>query len=311
MHAELDTRRREHAALAPATAETGTDPALYLNRELSWLDFNDRVLQLAEDESLPLLERVKFCAIYTTNLDEFFMVRVAGLRDQIDAGVETASQDGLTPSETIALIRERTLAQGRRLSACFEGQLRGALAEQNIRLVGVEELDDEHRAELTSQFQKKIFPALTPLAVAPGRPFPYISNLSLSLAVLVRDPLTDQTVFARVKVPTEILPRFVALRPRAPGETVLVPLEDVIAHHLDALFPGMEIVDYDVFRVTRDADLEVSDDAADLLQAVEDELRRRRFGEIVRVEVGAHCPAPLLRELTELLGVREQDVYAI
>src|SRR5437764_6433323 len=273
---------------APSTlAEDLDDPSLYFNRELSWLDFNDRVLQLAEDARVPLLERVKFCAIYTTNLDEFFMVRVAGLRDQIDAGVETASQDGLTPSETIALIRERTLAQGRRLSACFEGQLRGALAEQNIRLVGVEELDDEHRAELTSQFQKKIFPALTPLAVAPGRPFPYISNLSLSLAVLVRDPLTDQTVFARVKVPTEILPRFVELDQPEAGGSVLVPLEDVIAHHLDALFPGMVIVDYGVFRVTRDADLEVSDDAADLLQAVEDELRRRRFGEIVRVEVGA------------------------
>ena len=173
------------------------------------------------------------------------------------------------------------------------------------------ELDDEQRAELASHFQKKIFPALTPLAVAPGRPFPYISNLSLSLAVLVRDPLTDQTVFARVKVPTEILPRFVELdRPEAAG-SVLVPLEDVIAHHLDALFPGMEIVDYGVFRVTRDADLEVSDDAADLLQAVEDELRRRRFGEIVRVEVGASCSQPLLGELIGLLGVEPEEVYTV
>src|SRR5438477_8634933 len=228
MNAELDTRQREHAALAPATAETGTDPALYLNRELSWLDFNDRVLQLAEDESLPLLERVKFCAIYTTNLDEFYMVRVAGLRDQIDAGVETPSQDGRTASETIALIRERILAQGRRLTDCFEGELRDGLAAHNINLVGVGELDDEYRAELASHFQKKIFPALTPLAVAPGRPFPYISNLSLSLAVLVRDPLTDQTVFARVKVPTEILPRFVAIATAEAGTAVLVPLEDVI-----------------------------------------------------------------------------------
>lgn len=287
------------------------DASLYVNRELAWLDFNDRVLQLAEDPRVPLLERVKFCAIYTTNLDEFFMVRVAGLRDQIEAGVETPSQDGRTPSETIALIRERALAQGRRLTGCFEGHLRGALAEQNIKLVGVDELDDEQREELTSQFQKKIFPALTPLAVAPGRPFPYISNLSLSLAVLVRDPLTDQTVFARVKVPTEILPRFVALGPRTPGETVLVPLEDVIAQHLDALFPGMEIVDYDVFRVTRDADLEVSDDAADLLQAVEDELRRRRFGEVVRVEVSARGSERLLSELTGLLGVDDDEVYPI
>src|SRR3989441_7406828 len=238
-HYELPDMQQERLGTSSVLPEGGLDdPSLYLNRELSWLDFNDRVLQLGEDARVPLLERVKFCAIYTTNLDEFFMVRVAGLRDQIDAGVETASQDGLTPSETIALIRERTLAQGRRLSACFEGQLRGALAEQNIRLVGVEELDDEHRSELTSQFQKKIFPALTPLAVAPGRPFPYISNLSLSLAVLVRDPLTDQTVFARVKVPTEILPRFVALPPRGPGEPVLVPLEVVEPRPLARLFPG-------------------------------------------------------------------------
>src|SRR5882757_675432 len=287
------------------------DHALYLNRELSWLDFNDRVLQLAEEARLPLLERVKFCAIYTTNLDEFYMVRVAGLRDQIDAGVENPGQDGRTPSQTIALIRERVLSLGRRLTDCFEGELRPALADQDIQLVGVRELDDERRAELAALFQKKIFPALTPLAVAPGRPFPYISNLSLSLAVLVRDPATDQTVFARVKVPTEILPRFVALQQPDAGQVLLVPLEDVIAHHLDALFPGMEIADYNVFRVTRDADLEVSDDAADLLQAVEDELRRRRFGEIVRVEVGADCSPRLLSELSGLLGVDDEEVYPV
>ncbi|MEA2209376.1 MAG: polyphosphate kinase [Solirubrobacteraceae bacterium] len=287
------------------------DPSLYLNRELSWLDFNDRVLQLAEDPRLPLLERVKFCAIYTTNLDEYYMVRVAGLRDQIEAGVENPGQDGRTPSETIALIRERVLALGRRLTDCFEGELRPQLADSDIRVVDVRALDEERRAELAALFQKKIFPALTPLAVAPGRPFPYISNLSLSLAVLVRDPLTDQTVFARVKVPTEILPRLVALS-QSPGEPILlVPLEDVIAHHLDALFPGMEIADYNVFRVTRDADLEVSDEAADLLQAVEDELRRRRFGEIVRVEVGADCSERLLAELSGLLGVEDYEVYPV
>jgi polyphosphate kinase len=289
----------------------GGDESLYLNRELSWLEFNDRVLQLAEDERVPLLERVKFCAIYTTNLDEYYMVRVAGLRDQIDAGVEKPSQDGLIASQTIALIRERVLAQSRRLTDCFEGDLRPALAGHDIRVVGVEELDDERRAELARHFQKAIFPALTPLAVAPGRPFPYISNLSLSLAVLVRDPITDHTVFARVKVPTEILPRFVTLKQPAPEPALLVPLEDVIAHHLDALFPGMEIVDYDVFRVTRDADLEVSDDAADLLQAVEDELRRRRFGEVVRVEIGADCSEKLREALAALLGVEEEEVYPV
>jgi polyphosphate kinase len=323
------------------------DPSLYINREISWLDFNERVLQLGEDESIPLLERVKFCAIYTTNLDEYYMVRVAGLHDQIDAGVENPSQDGRTPSETIAGIRERVLDLGVRLSDCFEERLRPALAEQGVSVVGFEQLDDEQRAYLAQHFRRVIFPALTPLAVAPGRPFPYISNLSLSLAVLVRDPAGGETVFARVKVPTEILPRFVAVRSAAPllapsnpaeevaataaeghgsatpgaapttGNTApatgiaLVPLEDVIAHHLDALFPGMEIVDYDVFRVTRDADLEVSDDAADLLQAVEDELRRRRFGEIVRVEIGTSCSERLREELIGLLGVREDEVYPV
>jgi polyphosphate kinase len=324
------------------------DPSLYINRELSWLDFNERVLQLGEDESIPLLERVKFCAIYTTNLDEYYMVRVAGLHDQIDAGVENPSQDGRTPSETIAGIRERVLELGGRLSGCFEARLRPALAEHGVSVVGFEQLDDEQRAYLAQHFRRVIFPALTPLAVAPGRPFPYISNLSLSLAVLVRDPAGGETVFARVKVPTEILPRFVAVRSAGPtvvaginrgpdatathperqsptaaaaaatpsssapaASITLVPLEDVIAHHLDALFPGMEIVDYDVFRVTRDADLEVSDDAADLLQAVEDELRRRRFGEIVRVEIGTSCSERLREELIGLLGVREDEVYPV
>jgi polyphosphate kinase len=286
------------------------DPALYINRELSWLDFNERVLQLAEDPSTPLMERVKFCAIYTTNLDEYYMVRVAGLHDQIDAGVENPSQDGRTPTQTIEGIRERVLELGERLSACFEADLRPALFEQGVRVVSFEQLDDPQRTDLAQHFRRVIFPALTPLAVAPGRPFPYISNLSLSLAVLVRDPASGETVFARVKVPTEILPRFVTVRSSSEG-TTLVPLEDVIAHHLDALFPGMEIVDCDVFRVTRDADLEVSDDAADLLQAVEDELRRRRFGEIVRVEIGTSCSERLREELVGLLGVREDEVYPV
>src|SRR6202035_1123424 len=301
----------ERSGASGPAAEDALDPSLYLNRELSWLDFNDRVLQLAEDERVALLERVQVCAIYTTNLDEYYMVRVAGLHDQIDAGVEQPSQDGLLPSETIGLIRERVLEQGRRLAECFEGRLRPALAEHDIPVVGVDELDEERRAELARHFQRAIFPALTPLAVAPGRPFPYISNLSLSLAVLVRDPVTDQTVFARVKVPTEILPRFVTLRGPVGEPSLLVPLEDVIANHLDALFPGMVIADCDVFRVTRDADLEVSDDAADLLQAVEDELRRRRFGEVVRVEVGAHCSGQLREELAQLLGVEDDEVYPV
>jgi len=294
------------------------DPSLYLNRELSWLDFNERVLQLAEDKKVPLLERVKYCAIYTTNLDEYYMVRVAGLHDQIEAGVENPSQDGSTPSQTIAGIRRRVHELGERLSRCFDRELRPALAKHGVHVVSYEDLDEAQRAYVTERFEKVIFPALTPLAVAPGRPFPYISNLSLSLALLVRDPVTDQTVFARVKVPTEILPRFLTVRsgegPSANGSppgTVLVGLEDIIAHHLDQLFPGMEIVDCDVFRVTRDADLEVSDDAADLLQAVEDELRRRRFGEVVRLELGADCSQQLRTELAALLEMEEEAIYPV
>jgi len=328
------TRRGEHGASPPGHRELqrldGTDerepgapeghgrhrhrlhdPELYINRELSWLDFNERVLQLAEDERTPLMERVKFCAIYTTNLDEYYMVRVAGLHDQIDAGVDNPGQDGRTPSETIAAIRERVLELGERLSACLQARLRPALAEHGVRIVGVDALDADRREYLTEHFRRVIFPALTPLAVAPGRPFPYISNLSLSLALLVRDPSGGETVFARVKVPTEILPRFVTVRSESSSGTLLVPLEDVIAHHLDALFPGMEILECDVFRVTRDADLEVSDDAADLLQAVEDELRRRRFGEIVRVEIGESCSPGLRDELIGLLGVRDDEVYPV
>src|SRR6202035_48709 len=223
----------ERSGASGPAADDALDPSLYLNRELSWLDFNDRVLQLAEDERVALLERLKFCAIYTTNLDEYYMVRVAGLHDQIDAGVEKPSQDGLIPSETIAAIRERVLELGGRLSDCFEARLRPALSEHGVNVVGFEQLDDEQRAYLAQHFRRVIFPALTPLAVAPGRPFPYISNWSLSLAVLVRDPSGGETVFARVKVPTEILPRSVTLKQPAPAPPLLVPLEDVIAHHLD------------------------------------------------------------------------------
>jgi polyphosphate kinase len=296
------------------------DHALYINRELSWLDFNERVLQLAEDPSVPLLERVKYCAIYTTNLDEYYMVRVAGLHDQIDAGVENPGQDGLTPTETIAAIRERVLELGARLTRCFQSDLREKLASQGIHVLRYEQLDTQQRAEAAERFRRTIFPALTPLAVAPGRPFPYISNLSLSLAVLVRDPVSEQTVFARVKVPSEILPRFVRVHPthelnangsRGEQAIAFVALEEVIERHLDALFPGMEIVDSAVFRVTRDADLEVSDDAADLLQAVEDELRRRRFGELVRVEIEASMSQRLREELVGLLGVQHEEVYPV
>jgi polyphosphate kinase len=291
---------------APTTAKLA-DPANYFSRELSWLDFNLRVLELAEDSSLPLLERTKFASIYTSNLDEFFMVRVAGLHDQIEAGVERPSIDGRTPSQTLEALHERVLEHGARLARCVSERLLPGLAEHGISVRRVSDVSAAEREALAGHFRRVIFPALTPLAVGPGQPFPYISNLSLSLGVIARDPDSGHTTFARVKVPTEILPRFVAL-----GESnTFVLLEDVIAHHLDSLFPGMEIADYDYFRVTRDADLAISDEADDLLQAVEEELRRRRLGEVVRVEVGARIAARLLGELTTALDVSPRDVYPI
>jgi polyphosphate kinase len=281
--------------------------ALYFNRELSWLEFNARVLELAEDDSVPLLERAKFCAIVSSNLDEFFMVRVAGLHDQIEAGIETPLQDGRTPRATLEEARRIVREHIERQSRCLELALRPALTEHGIRIVGVDDVDAEERRALDERFRRQIFPVLTPLAVGLGRPFPYISNLSLSLGVLVRDPVTAVETFARVKVPKEMLPRFV---PTGDGYT-FVPLEDLIAKHLDTLFPGMEVVDYDVFRVTRDADFTVSDEADDLLQAVEDELRRRRFGDVVRVEVGANMSAAIREQITGSLQVDDADVFDV
>jgi polyphosphate kinase len=280
---------------------------LYFNRELSWLQFNARVLELAEEDSIPLLERVKFCAIVSSNLDEFFMVRVAGLHDQIEAGIETPLQDGRTPRATLVEARRVVREHIDRHSRCLELDLRPALAHHGIRIVSVDDVDEDERRALAERFRRQIFPVLTPLAVGLGRPFPYISNLSLSLGVLVRDPVTAVETFARVKVPKEMLPRFV---PTGDGYT-FVPLEELIAKHLDQLFPGMEIVDYDVFRVTRDADFTVSDEADDLLQAVEDELRRRRFGDVVRVEVGAGMSPAIREQITGSLEVDDQDVFDV
>ena len=282
-------------------------PSLYFNRELSWLDFNDRVLQLAQDDSVPLLERAKFLAIWSSNLDEFFMVRVAGLHDQVDAGIDRPKQDGRTPMQAIEAIRELVRGQQGRASACLQGQVRPALSEHGIRIVGLDEVEQADRDRLEERFHRQIFPVLTPLAVGLGRPFPYISNLSLSLAVRVRDPVSGTQTFARVKVPKEMLPRFV---PVGDGRT-FVPLEEVIAAHLDRLFPGMEIVDWSVFRVTRDADFTVSDEADDLVQAVETELRRRRFGEVVRLEVSRSMNRELRRQLTSALEAEEEDVFTV
>jgi polyphosphate kinase len=280
-------------------------PELYANRELSWLDFNARVLELAEDEQVPLLERVKFLAIYESNLDEFFMVRVAGLHDQVDAGVEVAGADGLGPSHTLDAIGTRVRELDRRHERAFAA-VKASLAEAGVRIARCEECTEEELREVDTVYREQIFPVLTPLAVGPGRPFPYISNLSLSLAVRLRDPSSDVEAFARVKVPKEVLPRFV----RVAGCT-FVPLESVIARHVDRLFPGMEILGHDYFRVTRDADFDVSDEADDLLQAVEDELRRRRFGEVVRLEVSASMDPDLRARLVEWLEVEERQVYDV
>jgi polyphosphate kinase len=298
---------------APADGHAGetasalplSDPELFVNRELSWLDFNDRVLQLAEDESLPLIERLKFLAIFVTNLDEFFMIRVAGVHDQVEARIDARGPDGLSPSETLAHIAEMVRGQDRRHAQQFSEVIRPALSENGIRIVGCEESGAAATA-IARRFREQIFPVLTPLAVGPGRPFPYISNLSLSLIVRLRDPDLDHDAFARVKVPKEVLPRFIEI-----DKNTFIPLEDVIAAHLDALFPGMEIISHDLFRVTRDADFEVSDEADDLLQAVEAELRRRRFGEVVRLEVGAHMEPGLRSRLIEWLGVDEVQVYDV
>jgi polyphosphate kinase len=294
----------------PTAVEASVDldaAELYFNRELSTAQFNERVLELAEDSNVPLLERVKFCAIFAGNTDEFFMVRVAGLHDRIDAGIERPLLDGRTPTETLQEIRRNHRAFLARQSRCLEQDIRPKLAEHGIRIVGYDDVDAEARRALDERFRRQIFPVLTPLAVGLGRPFPYISNLSLSLGVIVRDPVTNIETFARVKVPKEMLPRFV---PTGDGST-FVPLEELIAEHLDALFPGMEIVSYDMFRVTRDADFTVSDEADDLLQAVEDELRRRRFGEVVRVEVGAGMSLEMREQLTRALDVEEEDVFEV
>jgi polyphosphate kinase len=283
------------------------DPDLYFNRELSWLAFNERVLELAEDTSVPLLERLKFCAIYSSNLDEFFMVRVAGLHDQVDAGILKPLQDGRTPLETLQEVRRIVRGHQQRQSRSLDHDLRPALSEHGIRIVSYRDIDASERSRLQERFRRQIFPVLTPLAVGIGRPFPYISNLSLSLGVLVRDPQTGQQAFARVKVPKEILPRFVAL---GDGRTY-VALEDIIANNLDRLFPGMEIVDVAAFRVTRDADFTVSDEADDLLAAVEAELRRRRFGEVVRVEITTAMSRHMRELITASLEVDPADVFTL
>ncbi|KPC66325.1 RNA degradosome polyphosphate kinase [Streptomyces chattanoogensis] len=278
----------------------------FLDRERSWLAFNERVLELAEDPATPLLERANFLAIFASNLDEFFMVRVAGLKRRIATGVATRSASGLQPREVLDLIWTRSRELMARHAACFQQDIASELAEQGIHLIRWPELTEKEQARLFTLFRQQIFPVLTPLAVDPAHPFPYISGLSLNLAVVVRNPVSGHDHFARVKVPP-LLSRFLEASPQR-----YVPIEDVIAAHLEELFPGMEVRAHHMFRVTRNEDLEVEeDDAENLLQALEKELMRRRFGPPVRLEVEESIDPGVLDLLVQELKVSDAEVYPL
>ena len=282
-------------------------PDTFINRELSWLDFNKRVYALTGREDFPLLEKAKFLAIWSTNLDEFFQVRVAGLKEQVAHGLRSATPDGLTPGQQLAAIRDEADAQYQEISKRFLSEIAPALAKEGIVFSDYSTLDDDDREFLDRQFADLVFPVVTPLAVDPAHPFPYISNLSLNLAIFVRNPETTLTRFARVKIPP-VLPRFVVL----PDGERFVPLEQVIAAHLDSLFPGMEVLAHHVFRVTRNADFEVEEDeGGDLLMSIESELTQRRFGRVVRLEVHPDMPEDVLDLLMREMGATEDDVFRL
>jgi len=301
------------AAAAPPSGKRsvrrwrGRSQDRYLNRELSWLEFNERVLAIASQPELPLLERAKFLAIFATNLDEFFMVRVAGLKRQMAAGMAmTTSADGLTAQEQLRRVLGRAAEMSARHAALFSDEIGPGLGSAGISVTRGARLTDRQRKTLHRMFVDRIFPVLTPLAVDPGHPFPYISNQSLNLAVIVEDPGGARRHFARIKVPP-LLGRFFS-----PEPGVFVPLEDVIADNLKRLFPGMRIIEHHAFRVVRDADLEVDDDGAeDLLEALEDELMRRRISPAVRLEVEEGVPGYILALLRRELQLDEADVMRL
>ncbi|MBE9251124.1 polyphosphate kinase 1 [Dolichospermum sp. LEGE 00240] len=296
-----------------------SDPQYYINRELSWLEFNNRVLHEACDPRTPLLERLKFLAIFSSNLDEFFMVRVAGLKQQVEATVNLLTPDGRTPQKQLDDIRLHLNPQLKKHNGEFEEVLRPLLVQQGIYILDYIELNPKQRSYLDNYFEEQIFPVLTPLAVDPSHPFPHISNLSLNLAVVVKNPDTEEEFFARVKVP-QVLPRFLPLPPELRvqdnGKIATwsgIPLEQAIAHNLESLFPGMSIQEYHPFRITRDADLELEEDEADdLLLAIEQELRKRRMGgNTVRLEIRSQTPALVRSRLLEDLGLTESDIYEV
>ena len=326
---QLAAHIAEHIAEEPGAEEAAVPVELeplpddrFAERELSWLAFNERVLELAEDTTMPLLERARFLAIFASNLDEFFMVRVAGLKRRIATGIAVTAASGMSPRQVLEAIGEGAHRLMTRHAEVFRGDVQPALDVEGITIVHWDELEVREQERLHKFFRKQIFPVLTPLAVDPAHPFPYISGLSLNLAVVVANPLTGKEHFARVKVPP-LLPRFIAVddrgRPSAPTPTqgggtqrAFVPLEEVIAQHLDHLFPGMEVRESHTFRVTRNEDVEVEeDDAENLLQAMEKELLRRRFGPPVRLEL-AHGISPRIRDLlVRELGVAEEEVYEL
>ncbi|MCX5981193.1 MAG: polyphosphate kinase 1 [Nostocales cyanobacterium LacPavin_0920_SED1_MAG_38_18] len=296
-----------------------SDPQYYINRELSWLEFNNRVLHEACDPRTPLLERLKFLAIFSSNLDEFFMVRVAGLKQQVEATVNLLTPDGRTPQKQLDDIRLHLNPQLKKHNAEFEEVLRPLLVQQGIYILDYIELNPKQRSYLDNYFEEQIFPVLTPLAVDPSHPFPHISNLSLNLAVVVKNPDTEEEFFARVKVP-QVLPRFLPLPPelRVQDNGKIanwsgIPLEQAIAHNLESLFPGMSIQEYHPFRITRDADLELEEDEADdLLLAIEQELRKRRMGgNTVRLEIRSQTPASVRSRLLEDLRLTNSDIYEV
>lgn len=308
----------------PKTKKTATeinlsDPQYYFSRELSWLEFNNRVLHEACDPRSPLLERLKFLAIFSANLDEFFMVRVAALQEQVAAKVSKLSPDGRTPSEQLEAISQRLRPLITQQHRHFEQVLRPALAREGIYILDYIDLTQEQRTYLQRYFEEQIFPVLTPLAVDPSHPFPYISNRSLNLAVVVKNPATDEELFARVKVPN-VLPRFIPLPEELrvqddekPAHWTGVPLEQVIAHNLESLFPGMNIQECHCFRITRDADLELEEDEADdLLVAIEQELRKRRIGgSVVRLEIQSQMPESVRGKLVWEMDLEERSVYEV
>ena len=289
------------------TVETTNFPQeRFLERDLSWLSFNQRVLELAQDTTLPILERARFLAIFASNLDEFFKVRIAGSKRRIEAGIAVRSVSGMLPRELLSAVLSESFRLQEKHSAIFEKVIRPVLEENDIKIVRWNQLSEDEKKSLGTLFIEKIFPVLTPLAVDPAHPFPYISGLSLNLAIVINNPKNDSELFARVKVP----PTFPRLL-NSQGQR-FVPLEDVISAHLDLLFPGMEIVQHHTFRVTRNEDLEVEeDDAENLLDALERELTRRKFGAVVRLEVEEDIDEHVLELLVEELEATESEVFRL